>query len=403
MPGPLAVVPPPGTPEGARFLLNLGPCDVSAPGEVYICGNASDLTVSVNGAPHHSLTQPVMASVNSARYIKFIADAELNAKFMASAAELAAYDAGGQRISGAKVIAVDSAETASIEPAPGTNASDYNNSTFWHTPWYATHAPYPHWAVLDLGDNYTISRLGYLPRQDGCDNGWISAFTLQVSADNTNWTTVTSGNLDYSMDTKGSADCTGASQPAMKMVNLGGSGAAGPQGPVGPSGPPGPPGLPGVPGAQGAAGATGPAGPAGPQGPKGEDGAPGTLPAPVPYAFVTSILQWNITTSWAEVGNTLMRAQVDLSKATASRLVAQMSTGSTYVAPAGSQLAALYSTDNGYTWSPLSRVDIPGAGMKVGDWYAIPQGAAADVLVRLIGIASKNTTVRIYSAQLQLK
>lgn len=87
----------------------------------------------------------------------------------------------------------DSQETVG-ENAPATNAIDGNNATYWHTQWYNTTAPMPHYIAINLGGTYNFSKLTYLPRQTGV-NGRINAYTVQVSTDSINWTQVAAGNF----------------------------------------------------------------------------------------------------------------------------------------------------------------------------------------------------------------
>ncbi len=70
-------------------------------------------------------------------------------------------------------------------------AIDNNNATFWHTAWTPTIAPLPHYITLDLGANYSINGLKYLPRQDGGTNGMINGYKIYVSTDNVTWGTAT--------------------------------------------------------------------------------------------------------------------------------------------------------------------------------------------------------------------
>ncbi|THJ67138.1 hypothetical protein E8P82_06795 [Arthrobacter echini] len=70
-------------------------------------------------------------------------------------------------------------------------AFDNNTSTLWHTSWTPT--PFPHWVQMDLGSTYSVDGLGYLNRTSGGQNGRIQDYTVQVSADGTNWTEVAAG------------------------------------------------------------------------------------------------------------------------------------------------------------------------------------------------------------------
>ncbi|WP_143305752.1 discoidin domain-containing protein [Chitinophaga vietnamensis] len=92
-----------------------------------------------------------------------------------------------------RVSSFDSQETVG-ENAPATNAIDGNTATYWHTQWYNTTAPMPHYISIYLGGAYNLSKLTYTPRQSGV-NGRINAYQVQVSADSINWTQVATGNF----------------------------------------------------------------------------------------------------------------------------------------------------------------------------------------------------------------
>lgn len=86
-----------------------------------------------------------------------------------------------------RVVSVDSEETE-VADNKSANAIDNNPVTFWHTHFSDGMAPPPpHTIVLDLGRVYQVSALTYLPRQDGKDNGTITAYAVAVSVDNKTW------------------------------------------------------------------------------------------------------------------------------------------------------------------------------------------------------------------------
>ncbi|MGL1904427.1 MAG: Ig-like domain-containing protein [Fibrobacterales bacterium] len=70
---------------------------------------------------------------------------------------------------------------------PATNAFDGNLSTHWHTPFYPTSTPYPHEIQIQLGAEYTITGLIYVPRQDDYMNGTIKDYEIYFSTDGINW------------------------------------------------------------------------------------------------------------------------------------------------------------------------------------------------------------------------
>ncbi len=96
--------------------------------------------------------------------------------------------------SGWTLLYVDSEETAQ-ENGRGTQAIDGNPSTKWHTRYTGGATPYPHELRFDLGGVYALCGLGYLPRQDGGQNGIIRGYQLALSDDGESWVTVSQGDL----------------------------------------------------------------------------------------------------------------------------------------------------------------------------------------------------------------
>jgi lysophospholipase L1-like esterase len=116
--------------------------------------------------------------------------------------------------SGWSLVSADSQATG----YPATNAFDGSAATFWHTQYKPTTAPLPHEIQIDLGAFYDLSSFSYLPRQDGCSNGWINQYEFYVSTDASNWgTPVAAGSFNYSGQTFG---CPGASMPAARSVSF---------------------------------------------------------------------------------------------------------------------------------------------------------------------------------------
>ena len=73
---------------------------------------------------------------------------------------------------------------------PGTNATDGNPSTFWHTEWYPpenSHPGLPHHIDVDMGANFSVAGFRHLPRQDGVENGRIAQYEFYVSTDGSSW------------------------------------------------------------------------------------------------------------------------------------------------------------------------------------------------------------------------
>jgi len=83
---------------------------------------------------------------------------------------------------------VDSEETVR-EDGVAENAFDDSSASIWHTQYNGGSPPPPHEIQIDLGGNYSIDGLRYLPRQDGGINGTIAQYQFYVSADGINWGT----------------------------------------------------------------------------------------------------------------------------------------------------------------------------------------------------------------------
>ncbi|OPH50415.1 hypothetical protein BC351_07065 [Paenibacillus ferrarius] len=73
-----------------------------------------------------------------------------------------------------------------------TKAIDGNLATFWHTEWDSS-GNVPQSITLDLGGAYVVSKLKYLPRQDGNANGNITAYEISTSVDGVTFNTAASG------------------------------------------------------------------------------------------------------------------------------------------------------------------------------------------------------------------
>ncbi len=87
-------------------------------------------------------------------------------------------------------ISVSSVDSEQSPTYAAANAVDGDSSTFWHTHFIGSTTPQPHNIVLDLGKNYLIGGLHYLPRQDGGTYGIITKYSIYTSTDNSNWETV---------------------------------------------------------------------------------------------------------------------------------------------------------------------------------------------------------------------
>ena len=143
----------------------------------------------------------------------------ISATLLASQASAAmtVYPAGVIPPVGWSVAFVDSQETVA-ENGAAANAIDGNPATYWVTQWHPSSTPLPHEIQINLGAVYTLNAFQYLPRQDGCANGWISQYEFYVSTDGVNWgSSVASGTFNYGGL---STTCPGAGVPAALQVNF---------------------------------------------------------------------------------------------------------------------------------------------------------------------------------------
>ncbi|MPQ43356.1 endo-alpha-N-acetylgalactosaminidase family protein [Clostridium tarantellae] len=93
--------------------------------------------------------------------------------------------------------------TSSQSSAKASNLLDGNVDTRWHTKYSPELDVLPQSVTIDLGKEYLIDRVDYMPRQDGNNNGRITKYNLEVSVDGINFNTVIeNGTLDITKDTK---------------------------------------------------------------------------------------------------------------------------------------------------------------------------------------------------------
>lgn len=80
---------------------------------------------------------------------------------------------------------------SSAEPGAGDakHFIDGDLSSIWHTGYSKAVATYPHWVDFDMGEERIVKGFTYLPRQRG-SNGDIKEYSILVSDDAENWTTV---------------------------------------------------------------------------------------------------------------------------------------------------------------------------------------------------------------------
>lgn len=128
-----------------------------------------------NGWKEISFAEPV-----SGRYVCIEADNSIDGKDLASIAELYLVDENGERLSREPWIV----NYADSEDVSGVNRSadktfDLQESTYWST---TPGSPYPHYLVIDLGGNHTVSALQYLPRMEAEVPGAIKDVKVYVKA-----------------------------------------------------------------------------------------------------------------------------------------------------------------------------------------------------------------------------
>ncbi|WP_343671095.1 cellulase family glycosylhydrolase, partial [Chitinophaga sp.] len=101
----------------------------------------------------------------------------------------------GTNIALGKTVTVSSTESSTTSLA-GANAVDGNAATRWSSTLYAD----PQWITVDLGNSYNISEVKLT-----WEAAYAKDYLVQVSADNTNWTTVktVSGNTSLANDHTG--------------------------------------------------------------------------------------------------------------------------------------------------------------------------------------------------------
>ncbi|MED2728685.1 discoidin domain-containing protein, partial [Bacillus thuringiensis] len=92
--------------------------------------------------------------------------------------------------------------SANSEEASGSasKAIDGKTDTFWHSSW--TPNQYPYNLTLELDKNQTISKVDYLPRKDGSENGRILGYSIYTSVDGITYDKISSGTWENNSDKK---------------------------------------------------------------------------------------------------------------------------------------------------------------------------------------------------------
>ncbi|MEZ4663490.1 MAG: discoidin domain-containing protein [Caldilineaceae bacterium] len=146
-------------------------------------------------------SQQTLSSVGPYRYIRFVAESEVEGNPWTSLAEFYVLDENGDEIERAdwRIYYVDSEEYLR-EDGAAENAIDGDESTYWHTEWSLADPVHPHEIVFDMRNNHQISGFRYLPRQDNA-NGRVAQYSLFATERRRQpFTPITSGELANSAD-----------------------------------------------------------------------------------------------------------------------------------------------------------------------------------------------------------
>ncbi|MDA2074684.1 M60 family metallopeptidase [Bacillus cereus] len=92
--------------------------------------------------------------------------------------------------------------SANSEESSGSagKAIDGKPDTFWHSSW--TPNQYPYNLTLELDKNQTISKVDYLPRQDGSENGRILGYNIYTSVDGVKYNKISTGTWENNSNKK---------------------------------------------------------------------------------------------------------------------------------------------------------------------------------------------------------
>ncbi|MGL5378452.1 discoidin domain-containing protein, partial [Clostridium sp.] len=133
-------------------------------------------------------------SENWVRYVRITID-KLNGGVLEVPAirELEVYGkdiAGVEKIPQNQMSVVTNSEETIDRDNKALNTIDGIKDTMWHSQWTPTSENLPQDIVLSLDKSYKISKLNYLPRQDGSTNGRILKYNVYVSEDGKNFTKI---------------------------------------------------------------------------------------------------------------------------------------------------------------------------------------------------------------------
>jgi hypothetical protein len=111
---------------------------------------------------------------------------------------------------------------------------------------------------------------------------------------------------------------------------------------------------------------------------------------------------WQFPDAETELLDDIVRADVDLTHASQTRLYAEI--GGNQPGPPGSVFYAEYSLDGGQTWNVLTgSADVSATGSRVSDWVPVPAEATVDVVVRAVASGGTGGAICIKSVHLQVE
>ena len=143
-------------------------------------------TPSVSTSIQIGTPQPEPPTSGTYRYVRFVAESEVNGSPWASMAEFNLLNGSGNNMNrNGWTITADSEEIVG-ENGRAVNVFDGDPNTIWHTKWLESSPTFPHQIVVDMGSARSVSGFRYLPRPGG-GNGTIAAYKFYVSNDGINW------------------------------------------------------------------------------------------------------------------------------------------------------------------------------------------------------------------------
>jgi len=134
-------------------------------------------------APEIKWQEARFKSPQQGRYLCLEALSANDGKPVAAVAELDALDAKGESMSKAnwKILWVDSEETTAAS-GEAENALDGQPATMWITEFGESTRNFPHYIIIDLGENQTLSGIRYLPRAGKPDElGRVKDYRVYLS------------------------------------------------------------------------------------------------------------------------------------------------------------------------------------------------------------------------------